>query len=59
MSMVIFANMVSMPFSQAIAGALLSWNVQLLFLGTAVLMVETAIYIYSVGHQYQIGEQLL
>ncbi len=59
MSIVIFANMVLMPFSQAIAGALLSWNVQLLFLGAAALMMGTAIYIYSAGDQYQIGEQLL
>jgi hypothetical protein len=59
MSVVIFASMVLMPFSQAIAGALLIWNVQFLFLGAAALMVGTAIYIYSAGDQYQIGEQLL
>lgn len=59
MSVVIFASMVLMPFSQAIAGALLIWNVQLLFLGAAALMVGTALYIYSAGAQYQIGEQLL
>ncbi len=59
MSIVIFANMVLMPFSQAIAGALLSWNVQLLFLGAAALMGGTAIYIYTEGDQVQIGEQLL
>jgi MFS family permease len=59
MSIVIFANMALMPFSQAIAGALLTWNVQLLFLGAAALMIGAAIYIYLVGDRYQIGDQLL
>jgi hypothetical protein len=59
MSIVLFANMALMPFSQAIAGALLSWNVQLLFVGAAALMIGVAIYIYVAGDRYQIGDQLL
>ena len=58
-SIIIFANMALIPFSQAIAGALLSWNIQLLFQGAAALMLGAAVYIYVKGNQYQIGVQLL
>jgi MFS family permease len=59
MSIVIFANMALVPFSQAIAGAVLRWNVEILFLGASALMVGTAIYIYSSRDRYQVGDQLL
>ena len=59
MSIVIFSNMLLMPFSQAIAGAVLRWNVESLFLGAAVLMIGAAISIYLAGGRYKIGDQLL
>jgi MFS family permease len=59
MSVVIFANLALMPFSQASAGAVLHWNVESLFLGAAALLFGAALYIYSSGEKYKIGERLL
>jgi hypothetical protein len=59
MNIVMFATMALMPFSEALAGALLRWNVEILFIGASVLMIRAAIYIYSSRDRYQIGDQLL
>jgi len=59
MSIVIFANMVLVPFSQAIAGVVLGWNVVILYLGAAALLIGAAMYIYFAGDRYEIGNQLL
>jgi MFS family permease len=45
MSMVLLANLVFMPLSQTIAGAVLRWNVPLLFVGAGVLMALCAVYL--------------
>jgi MFS family permease len=45
MSMVLLANLVFMPLSQTIAGAVLRWNVPLLFVGAGALMAVCAIYL--------------
>ena len=59
MSTVLFANMALIPFSQAIAGAILRWNVEILFLGAATLMIGTSIYIYTSLDKNKIADQLL
>jgi MFS family permease len=45
MSMVVLANLVFMPLSQTIAGAVLRWNVPLLFVAAGVLMALCAVYL--------------
>jgi MFS family permease len=45
MSMVLLANLVFMPLSQTIAGAVLRWNVPVLFVGAGLLMAMCAIYL--------------
>ncbi len=45
MSMVLLANLVFMPLSQTIAGAVLRWNVPALFVGAGVLMALCAVYL--------------
>ena len=45
MSMVLLANLVFMPLSQTIAGAVLRWNVPILFVGAGVLMAVCAVYL--------------
>lgn len=59
MSTAIFANMALIPFSQAISGAVLRWNVEILFLGASILMIGAAIYIYVSRDKYKIGDYLL
>ena len=59
MSTAIFANMALIPFSQAISGAVLRWNVEILFLGASALLIGAAIYIYFFGDRYKIGDHLL
>jgi MFS family permease len=59
MSVVIFANMALMPFSQAIAGAVLRWSVEILFLGASALMIGAAFYINTSIEKVKIGDQLL
>jgi MFS family permease len=46
MSMVLLANLVFMPLSQTIAGAVLRWNIPALFLGAGGLLVLCAIYLF-------------
>ena len=45
MSMVLLANLVFMPLSQTIAGAVLRWNVPVLFMGAGLLMALCAVYL--------------
>jgi len=45
MSMILLANLVFMPLSQTIAGAVLRWNVPLLFVGAGMLMALCAVYL--------------
>ena len=45
MSMVLLANLVFMPLSQTITGAVLRWNVPLLFVGAGLLMALCAVYL--------------
>jgi MFS family permease len=59
MSIVLFANLVLIPFSQAMAGALLRWNVEILFIGASALMIGAAIYIYASRDRDQIADQFL
>jgi MFS family permease len=59
MSTAIFANMALIPFSQAISGAVLRWNTEILFLGASALLIGAAIYIYFFGDKYKIGDYLL
>jgi hypothetical protein len=59
MSIAIFANLALLPFSQAIAGAVLRWNIEILFLGASALLIGAAIYIRFFGDKYEIGDYLL
>jgi MFS family permease len=59
MSTAIFANLALIPFSQAISGAVLRWNTEILFLGASILMIGAAIYIYVSRDKYKIGDYLL
>jgi hypothetical protein len=58
MSMVLLANLGLMPLSQAIAGAVLRWNVPLLFLTAGGLMALCAIYLALPGVGSLLGKQL-
>ena len=49
MSMVLLANLVFMPLSQAISGAILRWNVPILFVGAGGLMALCAVYLMLPG----------
>jgi MFS family permease len=58
MSMVLLANLVFMPISQAIAGAVLRWNIPALFIGAALLLGLCAIYLMIPGVGSFLSSQL-
>jgi MFS family permease len=58
MSMVLLANLGLMPLSQAIAGAVLLWNVPVLFLTAGGLLALCAIYLAMPGVGTLLGKQL-
>jgi MFS family permease len=47
MSMILLASMGLMPLSQAISGAILKWNVTMLFLGAGVLLFICTLYLLN------------
>ena len=58
MSMVLLANLVFMPLSQTIAGAVLRWNIPTLFLGAGGLLALCAVYLAVPGIGNLLGSQL-
>ena len=59
MSMVLLATMSVMPLSQAVAGAVLRWNVIALFVGAGALLLALAVYLALPSVGSRLSEQLV
>jgi hypothetical protein len=56
MSLILFANLALIPFSQLIAGILMKKNTALLFFGASALLIALAFYIHATRDKYNFNE---